>query len=997
MEPILKTVAQAYTERYGSLKKFCFVFPNKRCGIFFEKFLKEFGLKPGNFPEVLDISRFMVKVSGKKEAGRIEQLFTLYNCYTELLKSHGENDKNPVEFEEFRSWGEIVISDFNTVDFSMANPSEIFKNVKDIREISSNYLTDDQKDVMREYFGVEDFDNSEKFWKTFEDPTKLTDLKKSFLNLWQVMGELHERFIKSMKKRGVLSPGAIYKTAAEKIKEKGKSALRYKKLVMVGFNALTESERIIFSSLRDEEGYDGLDSFIDFIWDSTGPILKSENFSASKYVDYNKKLFPTAEWIEAKLEEKTESHLPEITVISSPSNTAQTKIAGEILKEYDNEEGRRMLQDSEVALVLPDETLLSDTLFSLPDGLDNVNITMGFSLRQSSIAAFVYLLRRVYASMREAKNYKLFFVKDLRMLLSHPYSYILFGNNETEALLEYLDIHRLVGIKDSELKEIFPSGELITEVPSKKSNDDSIFRFMEKLLGLLIEKITEKGETETNSEDIAEITIYSKYLSDLERTMQMFEIRMSPLGILHTIDRLLSSAKIGFEGEPLSGLQIMGTLETRSLDFRHVIIMSMNEGVMPRKSMTSTFIPESLRKAYGLPPARYSEEIFSYYFYRLLSRAEKVTLIYDGRIISGMKNGESRYLLQLKEYIPSSNLKKEIWKFPLKTQVKERNIVAKDKEVLDLLEAFSSDDKNKKNFSASTLNNYRECQVKFFFQNVLNLSTTSEKTDYMDPITVGNILHESMMDLYIPDTKLQRRLLTHPIIISEAQLESLLKHPGYIRALVEKKIRKHYYHEQDEKKEIADSGVINLMAIQITEFVKTIIDYDKRYAPFLLYGCEVEKKFKVTLPSGREVNFRFAIDRLDKITINGRERLRIVDYKTGARKRSAKDLDEVFGGNYKSEQLFQLFTYAWLLEKLNVEGCEDVITEIYYVPDLLEGGRGLPEINKKEVESYSSFRDEFSSRLEEMIEEIFLNEEFLDSTNVKQCQLCDFRSLCSKG
>ncbi|MCH5231142.1 MAG: PD-(D/E)XK nuclease family protein [Muribaculaceae bacterium] len=1013
MEPILKTVAGAYCARYSNLWDVCFLFPNKRCGVFFQKYLNDVGLKKSNHPKILTISDLVAEISGKKEADHICQLFTLYKAYLNILyrkqdrednssfvkediNVSGKKEKKTISFEDFRGWGETVLSDFNTVDMYLADPNEIFKNVKDYRELTSNFLTDEQREVMREYFGVEDRNDPNEFWKKFNDTNEISELKKTFLNLWQILAPLHEKFLGLLSEDGLGTSGSLYRLAAERINEEGRGALDYKKVVAVGFNALTEAERSIFSVLRDEEGSEGFDDYIDFIWDAAGPILKSEDFSASKFINFNRKHFPEPSWWIPVMEEHDIAEWPDISIIAAPSDTAQTKVAGEVLAKFGQTERKTLLENAEMAIVLPDEGLLSNMLYSLPDGLDSINLTMGYSLHQTPVAAFVYLLRRIYATLRENKNERFYFVKDLRRLLSHPFSYVLFGRPKLETLISYLDKYHKVSVTFEELKVYLEDSACYLNFPSKKDSSDSIFRYMEVLFGSLREKLLSNAPEGSNIEEIDQLRIYSEYFHDLEDNLKKFEIDLQSLTILQIADRLIAGEKIGFEGEPLKGLQVMGTLETRSLDFKYLIVLSMNEGIMPRKDVSSTFIPESLRKGYGLPPARYAEEIFSYYFYRLLSRAEKVVLIYDGRTISGMRGGLSRYLLQLKEYAPKEKVSMEAWHFRLGAKSVYDSSVEKTHEIAAMIDLYCNDNEPRKNFSASSLNSYRECQVKFFLQNLLNINSDPERSEYMDAITVGHVLHEVMMEIYIPDKRKQRRLLEIPETITSQLIQRFIDDPELIHTLVNEKIHKYYFGESGGKKSEINSGVTELMSEQIAELVSEILKYDLKLTPFSLYGCEIEKNLRIRLASGRVVNFRFAIDRLDEIEMEGEKRMRIVDYKTGSRKRSATDLKEVFDGGYSNEQIFQLFVYAWLLGKIGVKGWEDVVIEIYFVPDLVAGNGGLPEIDKQKVTSFRPYLEEFSSRLEDMIEDIFISSIFRETKDAGLCNLCVFKSYCGK-
>ncbi|MCH5240430.1 MAG: PD-(D/E)XK nuclease family protein [Muribaculaceae bacterium] len=994
MEPILKTVAEAYASRYGDLREICFLFPNKRCGVFLRKYLREAGVGKKNQPAISTVSDFMGEVAGLKEATRIQQLFVLYNSYLDILGKERDTDSK-IEFDEFRGWGETVISDFNTIDFAMVDPDIIFKNVSDYRKLSTNFFREEQKEVMREYFGVEDYGDSEDFWRSFEDVENLSTLKQSFLRLWQVLSPLYHKFQSALFSEKLATSGLIYRKAAEILQKEGSGKLKYKKIVAVGFNALTETERVVFKTLQEEEENPVYGEFIDFIWDATGPVLTDSEFSASRFVEYNKKHFPIPEWISEALKVKEMKKWPDIRVISSPSNTAQAKIAGELLEEYKNEEDQKCIEEAEVAVVLPDEELFSNILYSIPDDLGAINLTMGYSLRHSPTLTFIYLLRRLYNTMRESRGNNYLYVKDLKMFLSHPFSYMLIGAEGKEKVMEYIQRFHKVTVSYNEIKELAGERADFLSFPAKNVEPEELFGYLKKIIELLRENFKEKGE-EQHLQEIEELRIYQECLDDLERNIEKYNIKMAPLSIIYLADRLIAAEKIGFEGEPLIGLQVMGMLETRSLDFRHVIIMSMNEGIMPRKSFVSTFLPETLRRGYGLPPARYAEEIFAYYFYRLISRAEKVTLIYDGRATTGMRGGMSRYLLQILEYAPKESIIKESWKYGLKAPKEIDSSIEKTEQVKELAQVFITEGESRKNLSASSLNNYRECQVKFFLQNLLGIKSDPEKSDFMDAITVGQVLHESMMELYIPEKKLQRKLIASPLIINGEYIEGLLSNKDIITKVVRKKINKYYYGDEEIGSEDTKSGVTDLISEQISTLVEEILAYDLQQTPFELFGCEIEKNIRIQLQSGRVVNFRFAIDRLDRINIEGKKFLRIVDYKTGTRKRNAKSLEEMFKGGFGSEQIFQLFVYAWLLGKMGIDGWEDVITEIYYVPDMKKGERGLPKINDEVVECFRPYIAEFSDRLENLIEDIFVSDTFKQTLDKGLCSMCVFKSYCRK-
>lgn len=996
MEPILKCIARAYANRYPNLSDICFLFPNKRCGKFFIKYLKENCHYRGKVI-TKTISEFVKEISGKEEAGRIEQLFTLYDSYLHINRRKlEEGEKLETDFDAFRNWGETIISDFNGVDQYMVNVDEIFKNVKDYRKITTNFLTDAQKEVLKEYFGHEYFGPSDSFWKMFEDESNLSSLKRKFIDLWQILAPLYHEFTDRLSKKGLSTPGRIYRDAAEIVKEKTEASIKYKKVVVFGFNALNEAERTIFRELKKFSGYEGYDDFIDFIWDATGPVLTNTQNSASKFINSNKKYFKTAEWIENAIKESNSDHYPEIKIISSPSNSWQSKIASNIIREKLRED-KEFFNEAETVLVLPDESLLINVLYSMPDELEDINLTMGYSFRQTGVAAFMGLIRRLYANMRESKGEKMFFNKDVKLLLSHPYSFILFEDKEIESFIDYINRFHKITLSNEEINKFIKDSDILFNLPDKDGSPESIFMFIGNLFDKIEGKISlQADDISTSGFELSHIQIYRKHIQKLRDSLLCHQVKLTTLGVLYQIDRLVSQEMIGFRGEPLRGFQIMGMLETRGLDFKEVIIMSMNEGLMPKRSKVKSFIPETIRREFGLPPSRYSEEIFAYYFFRLISRAEKVTLIYDGRSGVGMqKGGESRYLLQLRHFVGAEKIMEESWKFNLQPRSSKDASIEKNEYIKLLVNRFKEDGSTSKNLSSSSLNNYRECQVKFFLRNVMDLNPDPEDSDFINAITVGDIVHEIMMELYLEKAD-QKKFLKNPYIITKEGLKKHLDDKNRVWNLICRKINSYHYKLDSSELNKPLPISAEIVARQIQKQIEEIIKHDMTLTPFKLYGCEISENIKIKIAGGEEVNFRFAIDRLDKINYKGEERLRIVDYKTGQRKRTAKSFEEVLNGDYNSEQIFQLFTYAWLLQQYDIEGKENVITEIYFVPDFIASKPGLPKIGKKLVEDYGDYSEEFSIGIEEMISDIFNSPLFREAPNIERCLKCPFRRVCCK-
>lgn len=1000
MIPFLKSIGKAYLSRYKDLSEICFVFPNKRSGTFFMKYLREeCGRRSIIAPEVMTITDFVGMLSGHVVASRLDMLFMLYECYRELQGTPHDSDGDTIadEFDSFRGWGETVLSDFSEIDQYMVPPDEIFKNVKDFRKITSNFLTEEQRQIMSEYFGHADYGKPSGFWKNFDDEENMTELKGKFLRLWQILSPLYALFSARLEEKGLSTNGGNYRLAVEALKKRGREAIPFKKVVMVGFNALSVSEQALFAALRDFEGYEGLDSFGDFFWDNTGPVLTAGDNSASKFVRANIRRFPAPDWAMPFLWESDNREMPRLRIVGSPSKSAQAKIAGSLLAEQRARLSESEINDAKVAVVLPDESLLLPMLYSLPEGMGDVNLTMGYSLRLTSVVSFITLLRKLAGRMRKSEGQQAFYHKDIRLFLGHPFTHALLGREVIGNILSFLDKHHRAVITIPELNSFSGVAVSLLNTGSLDNDPRSTLAYFKDVLGRVASSL-EEGEVIANARlEINHIRVYTDALTRLGDILGEYSVRMRPSTVIHLVDRLLAGEKVGFEGEPLTGLQVMGTLETRSVDFEYVTILSMNERVMPRRARSRSFIPDTLRRAYGMPPSTYSESIFAYYFFRMISRAKEVTMIYDARTGAGVGSGDvSRYILQLQHLYAKGMIEQQDWKFRLTGKSDKDASVEKTPEIIALLSEFTR--AGGRNFSASSLSGYRECEVQFFYKSVLGIDTDPATSEYIDAIMLGNIVHEVMLNLYVPE-KYQKKFLKSPILIEKHWLKEVSSREDLLMSLIRRSINRLHFRLPEEELGRPLSGGAEMVSRQVLRQVRRIIRYDITLAPFRVIGGEINETLRIPLPSGRVVNFRFAIDRLDEVSSeDGIARRRIVDYKTGALKQSAEDWHTIFDGDYKSEQLFQLFTYAWLLGKSSgSDGNDDVKVEIYHLPGMMKNyKRELPMIGEETVSSFLLYAQRFDEDMKRMLDGIFDKKRFDSTSDETRCEHCELKALCGK-
>lgn len=1127
MTPFLKGVADAYLKVPSHLlQHYCFLFPNKRSAAFFQKYLAE-GLNPGETilaPRIVTIDDFVQRLSGLTVDSHLNLLFSLYNTYLSLLKEgaiHNPDEpldgeqpgdaasakieaekKNPQpDFDSFIRWGETVLNDFNDVDLFCVNREEVFRNVKDFKTISADYLTDAQREVMRVYFNFEPSPaDAAHFWEHY--PEKENKGAGRFRRLWETLGPLYKAFSETLRSKGLATRGMATRIAMQNVKEKGRELLKFKKLVIVGFNVLTVAEYMLFEELKKlkcDEVFviEDCDSLADFFWDATGPVLSPSptaesadgydpDNSASRFVRHNIRKFPAPKWALPSLMATNVETLPEVLEsIGAPSNAMQAKIAAEILRKDIAPELPVVVKDdtqapdfskANVAIVLPDEGLLFPLLYSIPHNYD-INLTMGYPLRQTAALSFVNLLRKLLAKRRTRIDEKLVVYKpDLSAFLSHPFVQTVGGVEAVRALNDYL-----AGLRQSEVSlddvenKLCTKGEekdsrlmkllrLVLSLPKDSSgHSDSSVDAVEKVFNHILAIIKhiktgilsavrssakndgEQKETLAKARmDMAHLDVYLDALCQLLDTVITHKIPMRESTALFLADRLIGAEKVEFEGEPLTGLQVMGMLETRGLDFEYLIIPSLNERIFPRRARARSFIPDVLRRAYGMPPSNYQESLFSYYFYRMISRARKVWMIHDARLSTGGVNGEpSRYLSQLRYlYAPGHLVERESsFEIPEKSFVKFE--IEKSAEIMKVLDTFKrrnpdpagpDNSESPRNFSASTLKNYLKCPVKFYFQNIAGFGETDTLTEDIDAISMGNIFHTVMESLYpkaAPDS---------PKVVTESMIENLLSDPKQLLESVRRAIIKVHFHVSDENESermLSEGGMpggVEMVAKGIAENVMKVLRHDLELAPFKILGSELKETFAfpVTSADGKEsfmVNLKFAIDRLDQVVVDEKkivngdskasavkaERLRIVDYKTGKAHVEAETFRDIFMGVVDASNIFQLMLYARMLglwhkhksplpivpvEASSEESASpipDPAMEIYEVETISSKSRKIPEIAKEKIYVYSQIENDFQQSLDALLTEIFNPEvPFRQTDNVSDCSFCHLRSLCRR-
>ncbi|MDE6714978.1 MAG: PD-(D/E)XK nuclease family protein [Muribaculaceae bacterium] len=1006
IQPFLERVAQAYLSQQDiPISECCFIFPNRRSGLFFRKYLGSIlDKKSALLPCTTTITDWVLDMSGDAEANRIDQLFILYKAYRNIAR---ERKMNISSFNQFIFWGDMIINDFNDIDKSLANARQIFSNLKNYNEIKSSYLTQEQRDLIEEFFGVslddaeDEYGNPvERFWLHTGDDEN--DSKGKFLKLWSVLFPLYEEFNKLLAKDGKSYQGAMFRKVAENLAEIDADTLPYKRYIFVGFNILTESERFIFRTLQKK-------GIADFYWDNNSRIIKEGKIDAIQFINRNRKLFPP---LYPNFEEEN-TNKPNVNVISVSSNTGMVKIAADILKKLPKGSFIPSRDNAlNTAIVIPDESLFLPVFSSINDAFDKVNITLGTPLRMFPITT---LLTSIIALHRRTWNKDgewHFFHEDVKNLLSNPF----IASFDPDAVLSFTENlakskQKMVSIND--LKRINPTlSPIFTKITSNATGSEAL-AYMDEVMKIVITLVMRHNSSEhTDNADNKQLSLdhgiigrLQQILVQLHHTLNIYsEIDLKGETSLLLIHRLINSSTVALEGEPLNGLQVLGVLETRNLDFDNLIILSANEKTYPRRMFTRSMIPQNLRIGYNLPTNQHEESAGTYYFYRMLSRAKNVYLFYDNRNQIRSGGEESRYIYQLRYlYRQYINLNLQSYVMKVHTPKPAHIEIKKNERVMELLNRYrdsAENSPNRKYFSATALKKYLECPLQFYLQYVEELYPQEEnEMEFIDSATFGSVLHDTMKELYygVGETRDINRTLT------AEQINSFIDSTKLDKILL-KNINLLYYNVRNPKKAAekeATGEALIIMAI-MKKYITELLKYDAKRAPITLISAEAEEKGYWELAPGKGFNFRQFIDRLDRLADGT---VRVIDYKTGKDGLASESIDFMFTPSEKLHSvqgMFQLMLYSFFHNYYEGNPDQPLRPIIYKIKDFF----GKKRINSNDfvlkigddvLTNHLDYKEEFMQQLENLIDEIFDSEvPFRQSCHSGACAYCGFAEICRR-
>ena len=963
METFLQLVAKDLYQKIGNdLSRTAIVFPNKRASLFFNEHLARQSALPLWSPAYVSISDLFGQLSTLKTGDPIRLVCELYKVFREETQS-------PETLDDFYFWGELLISDFDDVDKNLVDADKLFSNLQDLKDImdTPDYLDEEQVEAIRQFF------------QNFSIERK-TALKEKFISLWDKLGDIYRHYKSNLNELGIAYEGMLYRQVMEEL-DTGK--LDYDRYVFVGFNVLNEVERRFFKALQDVDKawfYWDYDVFYTRHPGRQNPAYKHE---AGEFILRNLKLFPN------QLPEScfdVMSRPKEVRYIAAPTENAQARYLPRLL----SEEQLKGTEEKENAVVLCNEALLLPVLHTLPPGVRNVNITMGFPLAQTPICSLVNALLELQITGYKEDSGR-FVYEQVVSVLRHPYV-------------------RRLSAQAEPLEARLTRNNRFYPYPSELEADDWLKTLftpqagIEALCNYLTECIKQvstlyREDSEANEQNIFDQlyreSLFKSYtlinrLAGLMESNELKGIRTDTLKRLLT--KLMNTASIPFHGEPAIGMQVMGVLETRNLDFKNLIMLSLNEGQLPKAGGESSFIPYNLRKAFGMTTIEHKNAVYAYYFYRLIQRAERVTLLYNTSS-DGLNRGEmSRFMLQYLVESPQPIIREslEVGQSP---QTPPKIVIAKSSRILrQVQEMFDATRHPERYLSPSALNTYLDCRLRFYFRYIAGVNPPDEVTTDIDSALFGSIFHRSAELAY-------QDLTSHGKEVRKEDLEHLLKDDVKVQNYVDRAFKEIFFHiAPDERAEYNGTQLIH--AKVIGSYLKQLLRNDLTYAPFRMEHMEYPVRETLSIKTTQGVlplQIGGTIDRIDSKD----NTLRIVDYKTGGMPKTPENIQQLFTpAEGRPNYVFQTFLYASILCG---QQTKKVAPALLYIHQAASGEyepiieMGAPYKPKVPVTNFGLLEEEFRSELLALLNEIFNSEvPFSQTEQTKQCEYCDFKRLCRR-
>ena len=959
MKGFLEEVAADLYARYGEgLSDRAVLFPSRRARLFFVDALGRIAGRPMWQPEWVTIDDLTGEISGLHTGDRVRLITELYKVYSAY---HNE------PFDKFYFWGDMLLTDFDTIDKYLIDAQMLFRNISEIKEIEADisYLTPAQLRILS-------------FWSSFGEQADLSEEKRRFLAIWKTLGPIYRRFRERLSSLGIAYNGMVQRAAADRIRGGGFVFPEPRRYVVAGFNALSECEKRLFGFLATA-------AETDFYWDYDSYYKDDPEQEAGMFVRSNVAQFPPR----TELRHDNMQGEKQVVSVAAVSNAVQCKYAAAILaglarrrREEDPgiAAGARPALGKETAVVLTDENLLLPLLYALPADIGRVNVTMGFPLRQSLAFTFVERLVELQNHRRCKGDGCTFYHADVAGILAHPYV------AECDAALtrtmhEEIVRDRRISVDAAWLGR----NELLKRIFTPAATWRELSDYMLDVVAAVARQPYEGDDARQRVEFLA---VIAEQVTKLRNSLDECDIDLTAEVYTSLLRRHLQTLRIPFEGEPLEGIQIMGILETRNLDFENVIILSMNDDNFPGNHMAqASFIPYNLRAAYELPTPEHHEGVYAYYFYRLIQRAKTVHMLYCSHADDKSTGEPSRYIYQL-DYESGFDVRKVEVGVDVNLAETAPIEVPKDEGVMVRLERFV-DAQSPATLSPTAFFRYVACPLRFYFHSIARLEADDEISEEVDAPMFGTILHAAVQTLYA-------RIAgeAHPGETLRAMIRT-----GEVAQAVEAAINQNYLQDKHATAEDYSGNLLLVKDIVIRYLRGGVMPYDAAHDAFSVSGLEEPVAYPFRFRAGgRDLEMKFAgiADRIDTLDDGA---LRVVDYKTGAPHLEFDGVESLFTGTGKQRlsNILQTLLYAMMLHRSR--GC-DVEPALYYVRNMNRPGYS-PQLDDKQTgvkgARYTLYRERFEELLRAQLAELYdTSVPFRQCEDADTCKYCDFNVICKR-
>lgn len=954
-----KTVRHLHFKYGDDISELCIVLPNRRAGLFLKTHFASVLNKTFWAPEVYATEDFVALLSELEMADATTLLFELYETVKNVSNHQTES------FDDFSKWGQLLLNDLNEIDRYLVDAKQLFGNLKDIKELET--------------------------W-TLNKEEGLTDFQKQYRKFWQSLGDYYFDFQKRLLSKHQAYQGLSYRVVAENLDEKINKR-QWKKIIFAGFNALNKAEEKIIEGLlnsgKAEILWDIDRYYVNDIKQEAGKFFRKyqdiHRFSKANKGDSGNVVFD---------ENLLSTQKKRIRIIGATKNVAQAKLAGNIVEQFQKQQPD--LQNT--ALVLADENLLFPVLHSLPADLNDINVTMGYPLKSTPVAGYFDLLFNLHINAQKLNQGKAkysFYHKDLLNLLNHPYTNTLVFDKEehytVKPVVKTIQKKNILFASLTTIEKLFTSQS--TELFEKlkplfnywQTPADALVcahYLIDILKNAIVAQQKEENKNTANLE-LEYLFAFTKIIKRIEALINDYPQSIADIKTLHNVlKQIVRITTLPFYGEPLMGLQVMGMLETRTLDFENVILLSCNEDILPSGKSTGSFIPFELKSYFGLPTYSDKDAIFAYHFYRLLQRAKNIYLVYNTESDVLGSGEKSRFLTQLIYELPKINsqaiITEELFSIPV--EVKKSGNKISIKKTIEIIEQLKA--KAIYGFSPSLLNRYVNCSLQFYFQAIAGLKEEDDVEEIIGAETLGTVIHEVLETLY------------QPFVGKKLNADDIKEMKKQVQTLVEKGFEKNY-----SSTEISFGK--NLLIIKVAlKFINNFLDaektaitnYEKQGNPFIIK--KLEENLEAVLTVGNEtVNFHGKADRIDSVG----NIIRFIDYKTG--KADDKELKFTEWERLKTDSTlaksFQLLMYAWMYYKMNPAVKDNMVSGIITFRELSKGLKTVKVNDSDRIDS--DILNTFEEQLKNITSEILNPEiEFKQTEQLDNCLYCSFKGICGR-